>query len=72
MDHDIPSLGHLLEREGGVSLDSDDFGLIHCDPKVRHGEEVVNPEAASAAHRAVVHDAERPAWDVGIRVSGLE
>ena len=52
--HDIPSLGHLLEREGGVSLDAGDLGLIHCDPKVRYGEEVVNPEAAYAAHRALL------------------
>lgn len=52
--HDIASLGHLLEREGGVSLDSDDLGLIHCDPKVRYGEQTVNPEAAYAAHRALL------------------
>lgn len=52
--HDIPSLGRLLEREGGVSLDSDDLDLIHCDPKVRYGEQAVNPEAAYAAHRALL------------------
>jgi HEPN domain-containing protein len=52
--HDIRSLGHVLEREGGVSLDARDLGLIHCDPRVRCGEEVVNFATAYAAHRALL------------------
>ncbi|MGH8190876.1 MAG: hypothetical protein ACREP2_05460 [Rhodanobacteraceae bacterium] len=39
---------------GSVSLDADDLGIIHCDPKVRYGEQAVNPEAAYAAHQALL------------------
>lgn len=52
--HDIPSLGRLLEREAGVSLDATDLGVIHCDPKVRYGEQAVSPEAAYSAHQALL------------------
>lgn len=52
--HDIPSLGRLLEREAGVSLDAADLGVIHCDPKVRYGEQEVSPEAAYAGHLALL------------------
>jgi hypothetical protein len=56
----------LLEREGGVSLDFDDLGLIHCDPKVRCGEQVVNPEAAYEAHRALLRLLKTLSYQLGM------
>jgi hypothetical protein len=53
--HDIPKLGALLEEVLVVRVDPRHWHAVHCEPKVRYGEEPVTAQSAYNAHRALLH-----------------
>lgn len=52
--HDIPKLGEIVSDKLGLALGQDVLKKIHCDPKVRYGEESVAPSEAFSAHTALL------------------
>jgi HEPN domain-containing protein len=52
--HDIPRLGEIVSDKLGLALNPDVLRKIHCEPKVRYGEESASPEEAFMAHTALL------------------
>lgn len=53
--HDIPKLGALLEEVLAIGIAPHHWHAVHCEPKVRYGEEPVTAQSAYNAHRALLH-----------------
>jgi HEPN domain-containing protein len=52
--HDIPRLGEIVSDKLGLALGPDLLKKIHCEPKVRYGEQGVSPAEAFSAHAALL------------------
>jgi HEPN domain-containing protein len=52
--HDIPRLGEIVSEKLGLALVPELLTSIHCEPKVRYGEQSVSPAEAFSAHAALL------------------
>lgn len=52
--HNIPKLGEIVSDKLGLALGPDLLKKIHCEPKVRYGEQSVSPAEAFSAHVALL------------------
>lgn len=52
--HDIPKLGKLASSKLGLALERDLLQKLHCEPKVRYGEQSVSPAEVFSAHAALL------------------
>lgn len=52
--HDIVVLGGLVRDETGAKLIDEALRLVHCQTKLRYGEETADQQGAMRAHRALL------------------